>query len=62
MAVYTITGDGAHGFGVEVASSGRFLSVRGFATQVLAEAWIAEQKFAQAAVDAAARVVVRGRH
>jgi hypothetical protein len=56
--VYTIIGDGLRGFGVEVASPGRFLSVRGFATQVLAEAWIAEQKLAQAAVDAAAKVVV----
>ena len=54
MTGYKIILDGLHGFGVEITSPDQFLSVRGFATRELAEAWIAEQEFAQAAVDAAA--------
>jgi hypothetical protein len=41
---YTIVPDGLHGFGVEVSAPNRFLSVRGFATELGAAAWIAEQR------------------
>jgi hypothetical protein len=55
MSGYQIVPDGLDGFGVEITSPGRFLSVRGFATKAEAEAWIAEQQFAQTAVDNAAK-------
>ena len=54
MTEYKITLNGMHRFGVEITSPDRFLWVRGFAPRELAEAWITEQEFAQAAVDAAA--------
>jgi hypothetical protein len=54
MTKYKIILDGLHAFGVEVSSPGRFLAVRGFTTQQLAEQWIAEQKAAYAAADSAA--------
>lgn len=54
MAEYKIIPDGLHGFGVEVASIGRFLSVRGFPTEKAAQAWIEEQQHAEALVAHAA--------
>ena len=41
---YTIIPDGLLGYGVEVSAPNRFLSVRGFATELGAMAWIAEQQ------------------
>ena len=52
-AKYTIIPDGLNAYGVEVVSSGRFLSVRGFATELEAAAWIAEQQAAEAVLVAA---------
>jgi hypothetical protein len=54
-SVYKIINDGLKAFGVEITSPGLFLSVKGFATRILAEEWIAKQKAADAAVDAAAK-------
>ena len=53
MTEYKIILDGLKGYGVEVVSPGRFLSVRGFATELEAAAWIDEQQAAEAAVAAA---------
>jgi hypothetical protein len=53
MTEYTIIPDGLHGFGVEVSAPNRFLSVRGFATELGAAAWIAEQQAFEAMVAAA---------
>ena len=54
LVEYKIVTDGLNAFGDESTSPGRFLSLRGFATELLAEAWIAEHEFAQtAAADAA---------
>ena len=44
MTEYKIIPDGLKAYGVEVAFPGRFLSVRGFATEREAAAWIAEQQ------------------
>ena len=49
-ASYTIIPDGLKTYGVEVAAPDRFLSVRGFATELEAAAWIAEQRAGEAAV------------
>jgi hypothetical protein len=49
MAEYKIVLDGPNGYGVEVTSSDRFLSVRGFATELDAASWTAEQKAGEAA-------------
>jgi hypothetical protein len=53
MTEYKIIPDGLNAYGVEVVSQGRFLSVRGFATELDAAAWIAEQQAREAAVAAA---------
>jgi hypothetical protein len=55
MAEYKIILDGLKGFGVEVVSEGRFLSVRGFATELDAAMWIDEQRAGEAAVAAIVR-------
>jgi hypothetical protein len=39
---YEIIPDGLYGFGVEITSAGRFLSMRGFPTEIAARAWIDE--------------------
>jgi hypothetical protein len=41
---YTIIPDGLHSFWVEVSAPNRFLSVRGFATELGAMAWIADSR------------------
>jgi hypothetical protein len=48
-AEYKIIVDGPRRYGVEVTSPDRFLSVRGFATELDAAMWIAEQKAGEAA-------------
>jgi hypothetical protein len=53
MTQYAIVLDGLKGHGLEVVSRGRFLSVRGFATELDAAVWIAEQRAGEAAVAAA---------
>ena len=53
MTEYKIIHDGLKGYGVEVVSPGRFLSVRGFATELEAKAWIDEQQAAEAVLVAA---------
>ena len=45
---YTIIPDGLLGYGVEVNAPNRFHSVRGFATELGAMAWIAEQQALEA--------------
>jgi hypothetical protein len=63
MAEYKIIPDGLHGFGVEITSIGRFLSVRGFPTEVAAQAWIDEQQHAEAlAAHAATLPAAPGTH
>ena len=52
MAEYKIIVDGPRRYGVEVTSPDRFLSVRGFATELDAAMWIAEQKAGEAAAAA----------
>jgi hypothetical protein len=52
---YKIVFDGLREFGVEVTSGEGFRSVRGFSTELAAQAWIAEQ--AEAGTNAA---TVRG--
>jgi len=52
MAEYKIILDGPRGYEVEVTSPDRFLSVRGFATELDAAMWIAEQKAGEAAAAA----------
>lgn len=49
LTKYKIIPDGLKAFGVEVSSLNRFLSVRGFATELEAAAWIAEQQAHEAA-------------
>jgi hypothetical protein len=44
MAEYRVVLDGLHQFGVEVASIGVFRSIRGFATEAAALAWVAAQQ------------------
>jgi hypothetical protein len=44
MTEYKIILDGSKAYGVEVVSPNRFLSMRGFATERDAAAWIAEQQ------------------
>jgi hypothetical protein len=53
MTQYKIITDGLKACGVEVAAPGRFLSVHGFATELEAAAWIAEQQAGETAVAAA---------
>jgi DNA-binding winged helix-turn-helix (wHTH) protein len=48
MTEYTIINDGLHAFGVEGTDASRFLSVRGFATELEAAAWIAGQQAREA--------------
>ena len=48
MLTYTIVPDGLTAFGVEVSAIDRFTSMRGFATEVEAQAWITEQEKAEA--------------
>jgi hypothetical protein len=50
MSEYRIVPDGPKDFGVEVVSPGRFRSVRGFATELDAAAWIEVQRASEAAV------------
>jgi len=50
MTTYKIVPDGLKAFGVEVVSLKHFLSVRGFATDLEATAWIAEQQAGEVAV------------
>ena len=47
MAEYLIILDGPSGYGVEITSPERFLSVRDFNTEADALAWIVEQKTAE---------------
>jgi len=49
MTEYKIIVDGLKGYGVEVVSPDRFLSVRGFATDLEAAMWIDEQRAGEAA-------------
>jgi hypothetical protein len=51
MADYTIIFDGLSDFGVEVLADGIFRSVRGFLTEVAAQAWIDEQRRGEAPAD-----------
>jgi hypothetical protein len=44
MTEYRIVPDGPKGFGLEVTSPNRFRSVRGFATERDAQAWIEAQQ------------------
>jgi hypothetical protein len=53
MTKYKIILNGLKGYGVKIASPGRFLSVRGFATERAAATWIADQQAAEAALVAA---------
>jgi hypothetical protein len=53
MTQYKIVLDGLRGYGVEVTSAHRFLSVRGFATEIDAAVWIVEQEAGEAAAAAA---------
>jgi DNA-binding winged helix-turn-helix (wHTH) protein len=53
MTEYTIINDGLHAFGVQGISSSRVLSVRGFATELEAAAWIAGQQASEAMAAAA---------
>jgi hypothetical protein len=52
MNEYKISLDGLKGYGVEIVTPDRFLSVRGFATEREAAVWIAEQQARDAAVAA----------
>jgi DNA-binding response OmpR family regulator len=52
MTAYTITNDGFHAFGVK-GTAPLFLSVRGFATELDAAAWIAGQQASEAMAAAA---------
>ena len=54
MTEYSIVPDGPKGFGVEVISPNRFQSVRGFATEGDALAWIAAQQASEAVATEAA--------
>lgn len=56
MTEYKIILDGLTAYGVEVVSQDHFLSVRGFATELDAAAWIAAQQAGEAAVAAAEKV------
>jgi hypothetical protein len=56
MAEYTIIPDGLKGYRVEVSSPQRFLSVRGFVTELDAASWIVEQRAWEAALAATAGV------
>ena len=53
MSRYSIIHDGLKAYGVEVVSPNRFLSVRGFATEREAAAWVAERQGAEAMLAAA---------
>ena len=53
MPEYKIIHDDLKGYGVEVSSPQRFLSVRGFASELDAMSWIAEQQVSEAALIAA---------
>ena len=55
MTKYKIIPDGLKSYGVETVSEGRFRFVGGFATELEAAAWIAEQQAREAAVVAAKR-------
>jgi hypothetical protein len=48
MTEYTIVPDGSKGFGVELISPTRFLSVRGFATELDAQVWTDAQEASEA--------------
>jgi hypothetical protein len=54
MIEYRIVPDGPKGFGVEVISPNRFQSVRGFATELDAVAWIEAQQASEAVASEAA--------
>ena len=56
MTVYTIVHDGLKGYRVEVRFPQRFLSVRGFVTELDAASWIVEQQACEATLAAAAGV------
>ena len=53
MTKYTIVPDGLNGFGVEVSSPNRLLSVRGFVTELDAALWIAKHQARETALPAA---------
>jgi hypothetical protein len=53
MTEYKIISDGLKGYLVEANSPHRFLSVRGFVTELDAASWIAEQQASEAALAAA---------
>ena len=53
MTEYKIIHDGLKGYGVVVSSPQRFLSVRGFVTELDAASWIAEQQASESALVAA---------
>ena len=55
MTEYKIVPDGPNGYGVEVISPERFLSVRGFSSQRDALAWIEAQKASEAVAEESAK-------
>jgi hypothetical protein len=54
MTEYRIVPDGPKGYGVELISPNRFLSMRGFATELDAVAWIEAQQASEAVATEAA--------
>ena len=50
MTEYKIITDGLKGYGVEISSPHRLLSVRGFVTELDAASWIAEQQAREASL------------
>jgi hypothetical protein len=54
MSEYRIVPDGRKGYGVELTSPNRFRSVRGFATEVAALAWIEAERAREAVATEAA--------
>jgi hypothetical protein len=56
MTEYAIIHDGLYAFGVQGTAPSRFLSVRGFATELDAAAWIAGQQAREAAAAATEEV------
>jgi hypothetical protein len=56
MTEYKIVPDGPKGFGVEVTSPDRSLSVRGFATEIDAVTWIEAQQASESVANEGRRV------
>ena len=51
MIEYRIVPDGPKGYGVELIAANRFLSVRGFATEIDAMTWIEAQQASEPVAD-----------